>query len=191
MRHIILWMCLALFFSVGGSAQAQTNNRVHVVQSGETLYRIGKQYGVTVADLYRLNPSARQGIRVGERLVLPAGAGSGVSSDQEFYAVKKGDTLYSIARRAGTTVKELMALNSFLKSPDDIAAGMIIKLPGYSSGVSSSPEAKRVEPAAADSLNGIRLETVSGGATVYSLVKVLPGARRTSTGTILRCWIGD
>ena len=170
-RHIILWMCLALFFSVGGSAQAQTNNRVHVVQSGETLYRIGKQYGVTVADLYRLNPSARQGIRVGERLVLPAGAGSGTSSDQEFYAVKKGDTLYSIARRAGTTVKELMALNSFLKSPDDIAAGMIIKLPGYSSGVSSSPEAKRVEPAAADSLNGIRLETVSGGATVYSLVK--------------------
>ena len=111
MRHIILWMCLALFFSVGGSAQAQTNNRVHVVQSGETLYRIGKQYGVTVADLYRLNPSARQGIRVGERLVLPAGAGSGTSSDQEFYAVKKGDTLYSIARRAGTTVKELSLIH--------------------------------------------------------------------------------
>ena len=169
MRQTILWMCLVLLVSVSGSAQ--TTTRVHVVRSGETLYRIGKQYGVTVADLYRLNPSARQGIRVGERLVLPAGVSTAASSDEEFYAIKKGDTLYSIARRAGTTVRELMALNTFLKSPDDIAVGMIIKLPAYSATSPSSPDAKRVVPAAADSLNGIRLETVSGGATVYSLVK--------------------
>lgn len=169
MRQTILWVCLVLLVSVSGSAQ--TTTRVHVVQSGETLYRIGKQYGVTVADLYRLNPSARQGIRVGERLVLPAGVSTAASSDEEFYAIKKGDTLYSIARRTGTTVRELMALNTFLKSPDDIAVGMIIKLPAYSATSPSSPDAKRVEPVAADSLNGIRLETVSGGATVYSLVK--------------------
>ena len=169
MRQTILWVCLVLLVSVSGLAQ--TTTRVHVVQSGETLYRIGKQYGVTVADLYRLNPSARQGIRVGERLVLPAGVSTAASSDEEFYAIKKGDTLYSIARRAGTTVRELMALNTFLKSPDDIAVGMIIKLPAYSATSPSSPDAKRVVPAAADSLNGIRLETVSGGATVYSLVK--------------------
>ena len=57
MRQTILWMCLVLLVSVSGSAQ--TTTRVHVVRSGETLYRIGKQYGVSVADLYRLNPSAR------------------------------------------------------------------------------------------------------------------------------------
>ena len=169
MRQTILWMCLVLLVSVSGSAQ--TTTRVHVVRSGETLYRIGKQYGVTVADLYKLNPSARQGIRVGERLVLPASVSTAASSEEEFYAIKKGDTLYSIARRTGTTVRELMALNKFLKSPDDIAVGMIIKLPACSSASPSSPDAKRVVPAAADSLNGIRLETVSGGATVYSLVK--------------------
>ena len=169
MRQTILWVCLVLLVSVSGSAQ--TTTRVHVVRSGETLYRIGKQYGVSVADLYRLNPSARQGIRVGERLVLPSGVSTTAPSDEEFYAIKKGDTLYSIARRTGTTVRELMALNTFLKSPDDIAVGMIIKLPAYSTTSPSSPDAKRVVPAAADSLNGIRLETVSGGATVYSLVK--------------------
>lgn len=162
-------MCLVLLVSVSGSAQ--TTTRVHVVRSGETLYRIGKQYGVSVADLYRLNPSARQGIRVGEQLVLPAGVSTAASSEEEFYAIKKGDTLYSIAHRTGTTVRELMALNTFLKSPDDIAVGMIIKLPAYSMTSPSSPDARRVVPAAADSLNGIRLETVSGGATVYSLVK--------------------
>ena len=169
MRQTILWMCLVLLVSVSGSAQ--TTTRVHVVRSGETLYRIGKQYGVSVADLYRLNPSARQGIRVGEQLVLPAGVSTAASSEEEFYAIKKGDTLYSIARRSGTTVRELMALNTFLKTPDDIAVGMIIKLPAYSTTSPSSPDTKRVVPAAADSLNGIRLETVSGGATVYSLVK--------------------
>lgn len=157
---------LLLAVAVGGSLFAQSHRRVHVVQAGETLYRIGRQYGVTVAELYRLNPSARQGIRPGEQLILPQGAVAAGEAEL-FYDVKRGDTLYSIARRAGSSVRELMSLNPFLKSPDDIAAGMILRLP---SGAMEGPE-KQVEPVAADSLHGVRMVTVQPGTTVFSLVK--------------------
>lgn len=167
----IVSVVLLLLLAGWGCLHAQSTRSVHVVRSGETLYRIGKQYGVTVAELYRLNPSARQGIRPGDELVLPIGATS--TEGAEYYDIKKGDTLYSIAKRAGVTVSELMALNPSLKSPDQIAVGMIIRLPGYADDATDvlSPQ---VRPAAADSLNGIRMVTVQSGATVYSLVRGTP-----------------
>lgn len=168
MKCRIASVVLLLLLSGWSCLYAQTTRDVHVVRSGETLYRIGKQYGVTVAELYKLNPSAREGIRPGDRLILPAGADA--SEEPEYYDIKKGDTLYSIARRLGVTVSELMALNPSLKSPDQIAVGMIIRLPGHA-GTSTDVLPPQVEPAAADSLNGIRMVTVQGGATVYSLVK--------------------
>lgn len=43
---------------------------VHKVAKGESLYGISKQYGMLVDDLLRLNPSAKDGIKVGEELVI-------------------------------------------------------------------------------------------------------------------------
>ena len=51
----------------------------------------------------------------------------GLALAQATYTVAPGDTLYSIARRYGTTVEELMRLNgleSFLLQP-----GQVLKLP--------------------------------------------------------------
>jgi rare lipoprotein A len=44
------------------------------------------------------------------------------------YRVQKGDTLYSIARRHGTTVEALRALNGL--SSDLIKVGQVLRLPG-------------------------------------------------------------
>lgn len=44
------------------------------------------------------------------------------------YRVQKGDTLYSIARRHGTTVEALRILNSL--SSDLIKVGQVLRLPG-------------------------------------------------------------
>ncbi len=44
----------------------------HVVKKGESLYGISKQYGILIDDLVRLNPSANEGIKVGEKLVIKA-----------------------------------------------------------------------------------------------------------------------
>ena len=44
--------------------------------------------------------------------------------------VKKGDTLYEIAKKNGTTVEQLMQLNPGITNPDVIDVGMKVKVPG-------------------------------------------------------------
>ncbi len=51
-----------------------------------------------------------------------------VSSSHILYRVKKGETLYSISRRFGVTVNEIVKLNH-IKDPSHIAAGSILKIP--------------------------------------------------------------
>ena len=49
-----------------------TNKTVHIVQKGETLYRIYKKYGVSVASIQKANQLAGTGIKPGDRLIIPA-----------------------------------------------------------------------------------------------------------------------
>ena len=55
-----------------GEAAAPGEEKVHVVQPGETLYRIAMQYGKTVQEIAVANnlPSVNS-IRVGQRLIIP------------------------------------------------------------------------------------------------------------------------
>jgi hypothetical protein len=52
--------------------------RVHVVEAGDTLNRIAQRYGVTVDAIMRANnrTDRNQILRIGERLVIPDGAGA-------------------------------------------------------------------------------------------------------------------
>lgn len=47
-----------------------TDSQVHIVEKGETLYRISRQYGVTVDDLKRWNNLKGNTISVGQRLAI-------------------------------------------------------------------------------------------------------------------------
>lgn len=50
---------------------ASTEKQYHTVQKGETLFGIGKQYGIAVAELRRLNNlSADQPLRAGQKLMV-------------------------------------------------------------------------------------------------------------------------
>lgn len=71
---IRLLLALA-FLLAAGAASAQTA-RVHVVQPGETLYRIATENGTTVSELKALNGLATDTIQVGQRLRLPGQGGT-------------------------------------------------------------------------------------------------------------------
>lgn len=93
-------------------AQAQTETSgttIHVVQRGETLYRIAMQYGMTIDELATLNGLLNPGnIQVGQRLLVPARHGVAT----EDHIVQPGETLRVIADLYRIPVDELASWNN-------------------------------------------------------------------------------
>jgi membrane-bound lytic murein transglycosylase D len=91
---------------------------VHVVRSGDSLWRIAKRHRMDVATLARLNGMGPgDTLRAGQKLVLNTRASSGSksvssgSSRQVSYKVRSGDTLSRIAQVFGVTVSDLVNWN--------------------------------------------------------------------------------
>lgn len=99
-----------------GSAQQQFGS--HRVQQGETIYSIAKQYGTSEANLFRLNPDARKGLKVNSLLIIPAGNQAEVTSQIKYkqHRVKRRETLYSIAQLYNVSVEEIKKHNKDLYS---------------------------------------------------------------------------
>lgn len=70
MKKMILSICVAasLFFIGANDTQAATT---HSVVSGDTLYKIGQQYGVSATAIQKANNKSSSLIMVGERLTIP------------------------------------------------------------------------------------------------------------------------
>ena len=86
----------------------------HVVAAGETLYSIAKRYDIGVMQLVEWNNlSLSEGIKPGQVLLLkkPSEKVPEPESREIIHTVKSTDTLYSIAREYGVTIKELMDWN--------------------------------------------------------------------------------
>jgi peptidoglycan-associated lipoprotein len=91
-----------------------TGDGYYVVEPKNTVYSIAKKFGMKPDELKALNGLSSNKISIGQRLKVRGGIPSTSAVDGE-YVVKKGDTMYSIAKRFGMTVDELKAANN-LKS---------------------------------------------------------------------------
>ncbi|MCX7856087.1 MAG: LysM peptidoglycan-binding domain-containing protein [Anaerolineae bacterium] len=93
----------------------------YIVGPGENLFRIGLKFGTTAQAIAAANNIAdpRQ-VPAGMMILVPVPAPGGGYG----YYVRPGDTVYSIARRFGMTVEELVSLNNigpdFAIHPDTI-----------------------------------------------------------------------
>lgn len=98
----------------------------YVVKAGDTLWGISNQFGVSVTELSELNDVNAATLKIGQILKIPTN--SGTNPDNMFmYTVKKGDTLWSIARVYGTSVEEIKKLNYFTNN--DLYIGQVIRIP--------------------------------------------------------------
>jgi membrane-bound lytic murein transglycosylase D len=104
---------------VDGRAGRSGRPGVHVVRSGDSLWRIAKRHRMSVATLARLNGMGPgDTLRAGQKLVLNKGSGgtssskkssgSSASGRQVSYKVRSGDTLSRIAQVFGVTVSDLV-----------------------------------------------------------------------------------
>jgi LysM repeat protein len=127
----MLVTALALFLALAAPVFAQEST-VHVVQRGENLYRIALRYGVTVNAIAAANGLANTSrIYVGQRLIIPTGGSSPgpPSSSSGVHVVKRGENLYRIALRYGTTTRALAAANGIVNT-GRIYVGQRLVVPG-------------------------------------------------------------
>jgi murein DD-endopeptidase MepM/ murein hydrolase activator NlpD len=109
----------------------------HIIQKGETIYSIARSYGVKQQDILSLNGIRDpRRIQTGQRLRIPLQE-TGVRTGGDFaeYQVSKGETLYGIARRYGTTVDSIRQVNNFADTYV-LKEGDLLKIPpaGIASG---------------------------------------------------------
>ncbi|MBK8497646.1 MAG: LysM peptidoglycan-binding domain-containing protein [Flavobacteriales bacterium] len=96
---------------------------VHIVEAGQTLYAIARVHAVPVDALVTANPESREGLRVGQRLLVPMSAivkkearsAPTLLRDGELlHSVAKKETLFGIAKRYQVDLNDLIARNPSL-----------------------------------------------------------------------------
>lgn len=153
---------------------------LHRITSGETLYSISKKYKVSVDDIKKANPTAAQGLQVGQILkvpttlpVSPAAKTASTLESSKTHTVAAGETLYSIATKYGISVDALKKANSGLSS--SISVGQTLNLPAKA-GSTTTPTKPAVKPTTTTTATPTTvIETkehkVASGETLYSIAK--------------------
>ena len=125
----LTWLCMFctgfIFGQTGKSDKTFVKDNqlfyIHDVQKGQTLYGLSKLYNVSVAEITANNPSVKQGLKIGEQLFILAS-----KLKVEMYIVKKGETLYSIAKNRKISESELLALNPDLNKNLSIGQEIVV-----------------------------------------------------------------
>lgn len=121
---ISLWVGAAVPAAAQGGGSGRST--IHVVQRGETLFRIALAYGTSVEAIVQTNglpdPTSLQ---VGQRLIIPSGSVSAAVPTAGHHVVQPGETLAQIALRYGSTVELIAALNNIV-NPNQLFVGEVL-----------------------------------------------------------------
>ncbi|MBK9177412.1 MAG: LysM peptidoglycan-binding domain-containing protein [Flavobacteriales bacterium] len=126
---------------------------VHAVQQGQTLFAISRAYAVPVNDLLKANPDAKEGLRIGQELLIPQSAvvkkearkAPVLLSDGEMkHTAAKKETLFGIARKYGLDINDLLDRNPELTS--GLREGMEVIIPVRPASASTDPALRPAEP---------------------------------------------
>ncbi|WP_170920459.1 penicillin-insensitive murein endopeptidase [Desulfacinum hydrothermale] len=125
---------LIVGYRIGSSKAPAT---VHTVTPGESLWAIAKKYGVPLKTLCRANGlDTRATLRPGQKLAIPS-APKGEQRGPKIYRVRRGDSLWAIAKRHNLSIHKLCRMNN-LDSRKPLKLGMRL-IVGYRIGSSKAP----------------------------------------------------
>ncbi len=152
---------------------------VHVVQKGETLYRIASYYNISINDLKKLNGLENNSIRRCQRLVYNGNAtntnnssyavATSVSSTNEVHVVAKGETLYRISKKYGVSVSDLKEMNGILDNNIHVGQKLVLGN-GYTESFTAKGTSY-IEPVNRASSN-TKIHVVKKGETLYRISKM-------------------
>ena len=132
-----IFIILILIISFSNLSQAKTsatvldsvgittlNNKTYIqylVEPGETIYGLSNKFKISVEDLLDLNPQLNNGLKTGQLILVPystplsAKELSAVDRNEGqkvFHTVQAGETYYSLAKKYGIPVGDLVMMNA-------------------------------------------------------------------------------
>ncbi|OHE54948.1 MAG: hypothetical protein A2027_04205 [Thermodesulfovibrio sp. RBG_19FT_COMBO_41_18] len=156
---IILCVVSIQLLSVEGSADQK-----YKVKKGDTLYKISRNYGVSVKQIKQANGLRVSDIKPGDRIVVPTKKTVKTNNNKVTskktkivrksdsgnnnlitHKVRKGENLYRISRKYVVSVKDVKRLNNLSRS--SLKVGQKLKVPG---GVKADDEAPVIIEDSAD-----------------------------------------
>jgi len=116
-------------------ATAQT---IHTVSPGDTLYSLARAYNTTVENIKKDNELTSDFLPIGRKIIIKHRPAErpfpSTNSASLLHTVKPGETLYSISRAYGVTIKDLIAVNQLQSANIYVGQKLIVPLTTKSNG---------------------------------------------------------
>ena len=132
------------FSNISRADRSEKDIKSHRVKAGDTVWRIGRKYGIDPGAIITHNPVLRKrALYIGEEILIvnrpnvPA-----PQMKPRYHRVSKGDSLSKIARKYGISVAQLKGMNR-LGNKSAIKAGGYLRV---GSGASGTPPGYRYNP---------------------------------------------
>lgn len=103
--------------------QPQNTGTTYTVKRGDTLFSIAQAFNISVDELKKANNLTSNVLSIGQILTIPK-----TNKDYITYTIKKGDTLYSIARNYNISVNDLMKINNLSTSVLTVGQTLVIPI---------------------------------------------------------------
>ena len=184
MRRLSLILGI-IFVLITLGTSAVLAQRIHVVQPGETLFRVALRYGQTVDQVAQANGlTPPYLLHAGNQLLIPdpnapavappsapavappSSAAPAPQTSTTTYTVQRGESLAVIAARFGINYLELAQLNN-ISNPDILHVGQVLIVPGPPSAAPSTPVTTEAPAPAPAPTTGTY--TVQGGDSLSSI----------------------
>lgn len=158
------------------SYEVVTNQITHTVRRGETIGKIAKRYGVTVADIKSQNKLRSTTLKRGQRIKIniakevevertPATEPTTVQSAVTTHSVKRGETLTRIAKKYGVSVSDIKKWNNLQST--FLRAGQKLKITSPEVASASLEEPKE----SSQTTTAAQYHTVKKGETLEKIAK--------------------
>lgn len=135
-NRIICSLLLAGACTLGAVAQENQSYFLRTIEKGQSLYSIASMYGVSQADIIKLNPGSDERIFIGRTLRIPRSAAN--AQKETYHTIASGETLYRLTVKYNVSAKAICDANPGL-SAENFRIGQVILIPSTTEAETMAP----------------------------------------------------